>query len=272
MNLFRSPVLSFVFFFYVICLNAQFTAADTLRGSITPEREWWDLTHYNLDVEVFPEDSSITGKNTITYSVLKQHDVMQIDLQEPLKIDYVAQDGQELTFSTKGNAHFIQLESEQILGSSRKITIHYSGRPHIALRAPWDGGISWKYDENGKPFIASSCQGIGASIWWPCKDHMYDEPDSMLISVTTPDDLMNVSNGKLIGSESLEGDRMKWNWKVVNPISNYVVNLSVGDYVHFGETYDGLNGPLTLDYYVLRNNLQKAQKTIFRSASDDGSI
>ncbi len=257
-------LFSIVFYFSVISmLISQYTYQDTLRGSIGPERVWWDLTHYHLDIEVNPGDSTISGSNTISYDVLEENNVLQIDLQSPLKINRVVQNGLQLNISSDGNAHFIHLDEPQIPGHRNELTVYYSGKPHVAIRAPWDGGISWKYDHNGNPFVASSCQGIGASIWWPCKDHMYDEPDSMMISVTTPSNLMNISNGQLVSREAVSANKVRYSWKVNNPINNYGVNLSIGDYVHFGEIYQGLNGPLKLDYYVLRDNLEKA-KSQFR--------
>ena len=241
-------------------LSGQYSRQDSLRGSITPERAWWDLTHYHLHVDVHPEDSTLQGKNIISYKVLASQEILQVDLQEPLKITEVKQNGKSLDFITKGAAHFVHLKDPQEIGSHQAIEVHYAGRPHIAIRAPWDGGISWKYDNNKQPFVASSCQGIGASIWWPCKDHMADEPDSMDISVTTPGHLMDVSNGQLVSQEELPNGRKTFHWTVKNPINNYGVNLSVGDYVHFNEVYQGENGPLKMDYFVLRDNLEKAKK------------
>ncbi|WP_417238660.1 M1 family metallopeptidase [Bizionia sp.] len=241
-----------------------FTHQDTLRGSITPEREWWDLTYYHLDISVDPDTKFIKGKNTVKYTVLKPYAVMQIDLQEPLYITKVTQNGKELKASRDGNAYFIGLIDKQILGSNNAIEIHYEGHPKEAIRAPWDGGFSWKKDTNGNHFVATSCQGLGASIWWPNKDHMYDEVDSMDISVTVPKGLMNVSNGRL---QSIVQNKSTttYNWAVKNPINNYGVNVNIGDYVHFSEVYSGENGPLDMDYYVLRDNLEKA-KTHFKDA------
>ena len=175
----------------------RFTEQDTLRGSVTPERAWWDLNYYHLDIEVKPDEKFIAGSNTIRYKVEKKEQVLQIDLQPPLHIEKVTQDGQDLVVESKINAHFVKLEKPQEIGDYNEIIVHYSGYPRVAARAPWDGGFSWAKDENGKHFIATSCQGLGASVWWPNKDHMYDEVDSMLISVKVPKDLMNVSNGRL---------------------------------------------------------------------------
>ena len=129
----------------------------------------------------------------------------------------------------------------------------------MCIRDRWDGGLTWSKDDNGNSFIATTCQGDGASLWWPCKDHMYDEPDSMLISVNVPTGLTDISNGRHRGTEELEDGTTTFHWFVNSPISNYVVNINVGDYVHFGEVYEGENGKLDCDYYVLRDNLDKAK-------------
>ena len=242
----------------------NFTKQDTLRGSITPERSWWDLAYYHLNISVKPDEKKLIGSNTITYNVLKSSKKMQIDLQPPLKITKIEQNGKLLNFESIGNAHFIQLVDNQKKGSTNSIKVYYEGKPKEAVRAPWDGGLSWKRDSNGKHFIATSCQGIGASIWWPNKDHMYDEVDSMLISVNVPKDLVNVSNGRLRKVEDFVNTKT-FHWFVSNPINNYGVNINIGDYVSFSEIYEGEKGPLDMVYYVLRDNIERA-KTHFKDA------
>lgn len=255
----KSCWIAVSFFASIISVQAQtFTEQDTLRGSITPERAWWDLNYYHLDIEVKPDEKFITGSNTIRYKVLNEEQILQVDLQPPLKIEKITQDGQTLDFKSKVNAHFVKLEKPQKVGDFNEIVVHYSGNPKEAVRAPWDGGFSWKKDDNGKHFIATSCQGLGASVWWPNKDHMYDEVDSMLISVKVPKDLMNVSNGRLRKIEE-NTDTKTYHWFVGSPINNYGVNVNIGDYVHFDEQYAGENGKLDLDYYVLRDDLEKAK-------------
>ena len=189
-------ILPYVFLFIGITSFAQeFTRQDTLRGSITPERAWWDLQHYDLQVEVFPSEKTIKGTNTVTYTVLKKNDVMQIDLQSPMKLEKAVQNKKELKITSEGNAHFINLTKDQKKGKEYKVTLHFSGKPQVAKNAPWDGGFSWKEDRNGKPFIATSNQGIGASIWWPNKDHAYDEPDNGVdLAITVPSSLVAVGN------------------------------------------------------------------------------
>lgn len=265
----KKLIFSFFFFLISFSLLAQtslfehtknFTRQDSLRGSITPERVWWNLTYYHLDITVNPDKKFINGKNTVQYKVLKPHNVLQIDLQAPLKITRVIQNGKDLKVVSEGNAHFIHLKEIQKTGSTNSLDVYYEGNPKIAKRAPWDGGFSWKKDNNGNHFAATSCQGLGASVWWPNKDHMYDEVDSMAISVRVPKNLMNVSNGKLRKIEQHNDNTTTYHWFVNNPINNYGVNVNIGDYVHFSEKYNGEDGILDMDYYVLRYNLEKAKK------------
>lgn len=250
------------------CLFSQntFTHDDTLRGSITRERVWWDLTYYELRVRVDPDKKSLEGSTTVFYKVMEPYQTLQMDLQPPLSISRVLQDGKTLTFRKEGpNAYFIVLEKPQQKGRSESITVEYAGKPKVAKRAPWDGGFSWSKDKNGQPFVATSCQGLGASVWWPCKDHMYDEADSMLISVTVPQGLMDVSNGRLRKTTVNSDSTRTFDWFVQNPINNYGVNINIGNYTHFSEIYDGEKGKLSMDYYVLPENLEKA-KVQFKQA------
>ncbi|WP_299100659.1 M1 family metallopeptidase [uncultured Winogradskyella sp.] len=268
----QTALVLITLFFFLSCQGQglltdknNFTRQDTLRGSITPEREWWDLTYYHLDIEVIPDDKFISGKNTIHYKVLQSQQVMQIDLQHPLKITKVLQNGKALEVKHDGNAHFVSLLENQKIGTVNSIDVYYEGHPKEAKRAPWDGGFSWKKDKNGNHFIATSCQGLGASVWWPNKDHMYDEVDSMLISVTNPKTLTNVSNGRLRALVENKNNTVTSHWFVNNPINNYGVNVNIGDYVNFSEVYNGEKGDLDMNYYVLRDHLETA-KTHFKDA------
>jgi aminopeptidase N len=237
----------------------NYTEQDSLRGSITPERSWWDLNFYNLSVEVKPDEKYISGSNIIRYTVLEEQQRLQVDLQTPLIIEKITQEGEDLKWESNGNAHFVTLKKPQRKGDVNEIKVYYSGHPKEAVRAPWDGGFSWKRDNNGKHFVATSCQGLGASVWWPNKDHMYDEVDSMAINITTPKDLMDVSNGRLLKVVENKNSNT-YHWYVSNPINNYGVNINIGDYIHFGENYNGEKGKLAMDYYVLRDNEEKAKE------------
>jgi aminopeptidase N len=244
---------------YVQHAPRLFTRQDTLRGSITPERAWWDLKFYHLDIKVNPSDSTIFGTNTVVYRVLKSAELMQIDLQEPLNILKAVQNGKELVFNREGNVYWIRIADLQEPGKTYSLILSYGGKPKISLRPPWEGGISWRRDKNNLPFVASTCQGDGASLWWPCKDHMYDEPDSMLISVNVPSNVMDVSNGRLRSILKLKNKTTTYNWFVANPINNYGVNINIADYAHFSEVFKGEKGNLDCNYYVLKENLEKAK-------------
>lgn len=254
----------FIFLLFISTISfsqkSHFTKQDSLRGTITPERVWWDLKHYDLNIEVFPDEKYFKGKNIVTYEVTKSFQIMQIDLQKPMKISRIIQEGENLSFKRKGNVFLIRLSQKQNEGDLNSIEIFYEGKPIIAKRAPWDAALTWSRDSNGNHFIATSCQGEGASTWWPCKDHMYDEPDNgMNINITTPSNLMDVSNGQLIKVSENSNNTKTWHWEVKNPINNYGVNINVADYTHFSEKYNGLKGELKLDYYVLKENLEKAK-------------
>jgi aminopeptidase N len=237
-----------------------FTHQDTLRGSITDERVWWDLLHYDLDLKVDIQNKYLKGTNIVRYKVLDQKQVMQIDLQQPMKISRVYQNNKELDYNRIGNAYFIKIKSKQIINSINELYIEFEGSPKISKNPPWDDGLTWRKDQNGKNFIATTSQGGGASIWWPCKDHMYDEPDSgMSTTITVPNDLVAVSNGRLKKITKNNDQTKSYKWQVVNPINNYGVNMNIGDYTHFSEIYNGEKGHLDCDYYVLSYNIDKAK-------------
>ncbi|MFB0926209.1 MAG: M1 family metallopeptidase, partial [Vicingaceae bacterium] len=251
----------FIFFaFYCVLAQKEFTHQDTLRGTITSERAWWDLTYYHLSVDVNIQKKTITGSNLIQYKVLEANQTLQIELQEPLKISKVVQNKNELTIKKDGYSYFIELKEKQKVGSINELTIYYEGEPQESKNPPWSGGLTWKKDRNGNDWIVTTCQGDGASLWWPNKDHAYDEPDSMLISITVPNHLMDISNGRLLNTIQNKNKTKTYNWFVSNPINNYGVNMNIGDYVYFDEIYEGLNGNLDCGYYVLRDNLKEAKE------------
>ena len=237
---------------------AQYSRADSLRGRLGPERTWWDLKHYDLSVEINPSKKSIKGSNKISYQVVNEAKLLQLDLQEPLTITSITQGGKPLSYRREGAVYWVTLAKKQVPGALEELVVQYEGIPKEAVRPPWDGGITWQKDSKGLDFIASSNQGIGSSIWWPLKDHPADEVDSLDMYVTVPKGLMDISNGRLVEIE-MGKDTDTFHWKVVNPINDYGVNINVGDYVQFGEKYAGEKGTLDMDYFVLRENLEKAK-------------
>jgi aminopeptidase N len=262
-----SLALSFVLSCAFVYAQApQFTLEDSLRGQIGPARSWWDVTFYDLDLSVDPDRRWLKGRVAIRYKVLSPGSVLQVDLQPPLVIDNVTQDGQRLEMKKEGkNAYMVTVSEKQEVGEIRTLEVSYSGNPIIAKNPPWDGGFQFVKDQEGNHFMATSCQGLGASAWWPNKDHSYDEPDSMRIAVTVPRPLIDVSNGRLRRQTENADGTTTFEWYVSNPINNYGVNVNAANYVHFGDTLNGEKGVLDLDFYVLPYNLEKA-KTQFTQA------
>ncbi len=239
--------------------HAVFTHADTLRGTITPERAWWDVVFYDLHVTFDPADSTIRGWNGITYHVVGAARAMQIDLQVPLEIDSVVQDGRRLAYRRDGNAFFVTVAGQQRKGTTRTLAVYYHGRPRVAEKPPWDGGVTWGRDPGGHPWIATTCQGLGASVWWPTKDTQADEPDSQRISLTVPDSLRAIANGRLRGIERVGDGWTTYEWFVADPINNYDVAASIGRYAEFTDAYEGEGGHLTLDFWPLAADLDTAR-------------
>ncbi len=239
----------------------DFTRADTLRGSITPERAWWDVTAYDLEVWFDFNIRSLSGRNIISYKTVSAPAAeMQVDLQVGLNIDSILYEGGHLTFRRDGNAYFVKTPPGQQTGSPGRVTVYYSGIPRPAIRPPWDGGVIWSKDANGNPWITVACQGLGASVWFPCKDHQSDEPDHTLLSIITPDSLVAVGNGRLKSTTPNMNGTTTYTWEVVNPINSYNIIPYIGKYAHWHEVYGGEKGNLDCDYWVLDYNLEKAKK------------
>ena len=258
---------------------AQFSHADTLRGSIGPGRMWWNVLKYDLHVKFNIKDSSISGFNAIYYRAMQKAQTMQIDLQAPLVMDSVfliayiplrydtyepekiATPSQRITsIARDGNAYFITLPVNILENSTNYLIVYYHGKPHIAKNPPWDGGMVYKKDKAGNPWISIACQGTGASIWYPCKDHQSDEPDSAELHITAPSDLVSVSNGRLRNKINNRDGTATYSWAVTEPINNYCIIPYIGKYVSFSEIYKGEKGDLDLSYWVLDSNLEKAKK------------
>jgi len=262
----RSFYFLFLVIFFGLQANAQlfsskqkFTKADSLRGSLRPERTAFDMLKYDLNVQVNPKEKSIQGYNSITFKVLDNQHTLQLDLFDNMIIDSIVFQDKNLQFKREYNAVFIDLEKQLPIDTSETMDVYYHGNPIIAKNPPWDGGFVFTYDGNGNPWIAVAVQGTGASLWFPNKDHLSDEPDEVDIKITVPKDLVAVSNGRLV-DETFTNDHLKtYHWQVTYPINNYNITLNIGDYVHFSDQFQDLD----LEYYVLRDNLDKA-KTHFK--------
>ncbi|MBB6501367.1 M1 family metallopeptidase [Pedobacter cryoconitis] len=252
--------------FILLHANAQllqghhnFSRADTLRGMLTPLRTCYDINYYHLDVKVDIENKSITGSNEFNFTATTDFNKLQFDLFSNLKIEKVIYKGAELPFKREFNAVFITFPSLIKKGSKDKFEVYYSGNPVIARRPPWDGGFIFSKDTAGDPWVSVACQGFGASSWWPTKDHQSDEVDSVLISISVPKDLQEVSNGRLRNVVDKPDGYKQYNWFVANPINNYNITFYIGKYAHWTDLYKGEDGDLTLDYWSLKADSAKAR-------------
>ena len=235
------------------------THADTLRGSNGPGRAWWDVAFYDLHVRVEPRDSSIVGWNGIVYRVLRPARELQVDLQVPLEVDSVVQRGAHLASRRDGNAFFVTLRRPPRVHALDTLTVYYHGKPRVARRPPWDGGFIWAQDSLGHAWVATANEGLGASVWWPNKDYLADEPDSQRIAITVPDSLVDVSNGRLRGATHHPDGTTTYEWFVADPINNYDVAVDAARFAHFGDVYDGEWGALTLDFWPLAYHADTAR-------------
>lgn len=237
-----------------------FTHQDTLRGSITPERSWWNVLKYDITVEPDFETKTIKGFNTISFAVLQSGNKMQIDLQQPMELLSAKWNNTAIPFTRDGNVFYLQFANALPAGTTQQISLEFGGKPREAVRPPWDGGWIWRTDSKGQPWMSVACQGLGASVWYPCKDHQSDEPDQgAALSIITPTGLTAVGNGKLASQETTGNGKTTFKWVVTNPINSYNIIPYIGKYTHFGETYNGEKGALQCDYWVLDYNLDKAK-------------
>lgn len=239
----------------------EFTRQDSLRGTNNEFRNWWDVKHYKVSVEPDFKSKFIKGKTTITFdkTAPQKSDLIQIDLQEPMIVSAVKLNGKKISdFKRDGNVYFIHV-GKNIKNTSNDLELEYSGHPIVAKKAPWDGGWIFEKDKKGRDWMTVAVQGLGASAWFPNKDYLGDEPDNgMELEIITPHDLVGVGNGRLVSKQEKNGKTAS-TWKVVNPINNYNIVPYVGNYVNFKDTYNGENGQLDLDYYVLDYNIDKAK-------------
>ena len=241
--------------------KGDYSKADSLRGMLSPERTCFDVTYYDLMLDVNFEEKTIQGYNDVHYTVEEDFKRIQLDLFENMIIDAVVFQGDSLPYERMYNAFFVDFPDVQKRESKGALRVYYHGKPIIAKNPPWDGGFTWQEDKNGTSWLGVSCEGIGASLWWPNKDHLSDEPDSMRVTCTYPKDLMFVGNGQLRLHDTIKSSNQNLtSWLVTYPINNYNVSLNIGDYVNFQDTYLSEDGEeLILDYWVLPYNLEKAK-------------
>lgn len=262
--LIKTLVIIFLSLVSLFSADAQFTRQDTLRGSVGKERAWWNVLRYDLSIKPDYNKKRIEGYNIITFETKNFPDqpVMQIDLQEPMSIDSILyQEKHKLDFKKDGNAWFVTLLKHKPGPAKLKLKIFFSGKPREATNPPWDGGWIWEKDAKGRPWMTVACQGLGASAWYPCKDHQGDEPDEgATLSINAPDSLVAVGNGRLIKKQTQRNRSITWTWEVKNPINNYNIVPYIGKYVNWAEKYKGVKANLDCSFWVMDYNLDKAKR------------
>ena len=237
-----------------------FTRADTLRGSITPERAWWNLLKYDLHVTPDYDEQTLSGENDVTFQAIADGQMMQIDLQEPMNLLSATWGKKSLSFVREGNVFHVRWPKPLKTGEIETIRLKFEGKPRVAVNPPWDGGWIWTKDKQGRPWMTVADEGLGASVWFPCKDHLYDEPDSgVVLSITAADSLVAIGNGRLRDKKSNGNGTTTWTWAVISPINSYDIIPYIGKYVNWSETYKGLKGNLDCNFWVLDYDLEKAK-------------
>jgi aminopeptidase N len=204
-------------------------------------------------VRVDPEKKTISGKNTIRFKMLKDDNRIQLDLHSALAVDKILLGETELKYERDNGAVFVDFPETLKAGRDVSIDFYYSGTPEKGGRF---GGFTFGKDPKGRHWIYTSCEGQGASVWWPNKDQWRDKVESMDISVAIPNGLVDVSNGKFVGKKDLGDGYTRWDWHVHYPINNYNVSLNIGAYEHFSDKLNDLD----LDFYALPEDLERAKR------------
>ncbi|MBK9148155.1 MAG: M1 family metallopeptidase [Flavobacteriales bacterium] len=244
-----------------------FNKADTLRGSLGPYRAWWNVVGYDVTVKPDFVARSVEGRTIIAFDAVKDGQRLQIDLQQPLLIDSILtdvatyKDGtigvsyRAVPFHRDGNVAWVELPQPMKKGEASTITIHYHGIPRAARNPPWDGGWIWKTDARGNPWMSVACQGLGASVWYPCKDHQSDEPEQGAnLRIIVPDSLQAIGNGGLRSTVRNGDGTSTWHWQVRNPINTYNLVPYIGKYVQLSDTFAGTEGNLDLAFWILQHH------------------
>jgi aminopeptidase N len=183
---------------------------------------------------------------------------MQLDLFSNMYIDSIKFENTKLEYKREANTVIVRFPGGLKAWKTGYLLVGFSGRPQVARNAPWDGGFIWSQDKNQKPWIGVACEGLGASCWWPMKDHLSDEPDSLRLTITAPENLMAVGNGQLRNTSTPKPGWKTWQWAVTYPINSYNVTVNIADYVQIHDTFVNSSGVHDLDYYVLSYNREKA--------------
>ncbi len=250
-------ISSLLFVFIILVFISE--GKNTVIGKLTSLRTCFDVKHYGIAVKVNPNTKTIAGLNNIFFQAVNDFSSLQIDFVASMQIDSLVYENKKINYKRKGNAMFVDFKTTLLKNSFHHLKIYFSGMPHVAELPPWKGGFVWEKDNDQNDWVGLACEGIGASVWLPCKDHWSDEADSMDMNLIVPEGLVGVSNGKLIRHGRTDDGYHTYHWQVRNTINNYNISINVGKYVELHDTFNGIH-KLPLSYYVLKYNRVKADK------------
>lgn len=232
-------------------------------GPLLPEQGAYDVKFYDLSLRIDPLKESIAGELKVYARIIESLTWFVLDLDTLLQVEEVVGLDQEggtiqLSFERHGGRIWIRLSAAAQAGDDVMIRVVYGGNPKVAPRPPWVGGFTWATTESGDPWIGVSCQSDGADIWWPCKDHPSDEPDSMALHITVPQPLICAANGRLRGVDEHDDGNRTFHWFVSNPINNYNISLNIAPYRTIEDAYTSVTGEIIpITYWVLPENYEK---------------
>jgi hypothetical protein len=236
-----------------------YTLKDTLHGALREERTCFDVKFYSLTVKILPRKKRIEGSNDIYFKTIEKTNKIQIDLAAQYQINAISWKGKALKYSRNLDAIFIEFGENLGANEDHVITIKYEGAPRVAPSPPWNGGFVWK-KKKFKHWIGVACEHLGASSWWPCKDHLSDKPDSVSINIQVPNGYQGIANGNLRSKKEIDKKYTNFEWFVSYPINTYNVTFYMGKFINFNEKFTNALGTYDLDFYVLKHQLNKAKK------------
>lgn len=236
-----------------------FAYKDSLQGALRPERTCFDIYYYNLSVKILPEIKSIEGSNQIYFRTVSDTRKIQIDLAESYQLQSIRWNNKDLNYTRVFNAIFIDFDETLLAGENHLVTIKYKGKPRVAPSPPWNGGFVWRKDRSDW-WVGVACEHLGASSWWPCKDHLTEKPDSMSVNIQVPTGYQAIANGNLRSTQVVDSEYSNFEWFVSYPINSYCVTFYMGKFVNFNEVYSSSTGSYNIDYYVLPRHLKRAKK------------
>ena len=241
----------------------QFNKIDTLFGLLTSQLTCYDVGYYHLDINIDVKNELVKGYSEITFKIVDTTTKIRFDLFEYLKINSIQYKGNDLKFKRDLDAVYVDFDKPLEKGTTHSVKVRYEGRPLDANFDIFAGAFLWQTDNQDNPWVQSLCQGYGPKGWWPVKNHISDEPDSASVSVSVPENLYAVSNGKLSKTESLGNGNVKYHWSVSSPINNYNIAVHIGRYETHQEVFESVEGKqLNLAYYFLDGDKDFATKKL----------